>query len=134
MLVGRLSPRLIPFLGKPGQCGYFCTTPQGGRFAPTYLACTRPDYRTVFEPGTLQPRGRDLTITPPRPQLFARMESIQMTSQSHDKHKCLSHLALTSRDFTAVTSHPFPPIKCSVNSKIKSEMYMYFACIKVIMN
>ncbi|GBN48576.1 hypothetical protein AVEN_248709-1 [Araneus ventricosus] len=41
MLVERLSPRwsstgLTRFLGRPGQCGYFCTTPMGGRVT-TYL-------------------------------------------------------------------------------------------------
>ncbi|GBM70453.1 hypothetical protein AVEN_50722-1 [Araneus ventricosus] len=28
------SPGPAPFLGRPGQCGYFCTTPTGGRLAP----------------------------------------------------------------------------------------------------
>ncbi|GBN37603.1 hypothetical protein AVEN_55614-1 [Araneus ventricosus] len=54
MLVERLSPRwsftgLAPFLGRPGQCGYFCATPTGGRLATTYdLACNRPHTRRIF--------------------------------------------------------------------------------------
>ncbi|GBM66311.1 hypothetical protein AVEN_87295-1 [Araneus ventricosus] len=54
MLVERLSPRwsstgLTPFLGRPGQCGYFCTTPTGRRLATMYdLACNRPHTRRVF--------------------------------------------------------------------------------------
>ncbi|GBN39969.1 hypothetical protein AVEN_197807-1 [Araneus ventricosus] len=43
MLVGRLSPRwsssgLAPFLGRPGQCGYFCTTPE----RPSILVDSKP--------------------------------------------------------------------------------------------
>ncbi|GBO15311.1 hypothetical protein AVEN_56285-1 [Araneus ventricosus] len=41
MLVERLYPRwfcigLAPFLGRRGQCGYFCATPMGGRLVTTY--------------------------------------------------------------------------------------------------
>ncbi|GBL75604.1 hypothetical protein AVEN_154928-1 [Araneus ventricosus] len=54
MLVERLSPRwsstgLAPFLGRPGQCGYFYATPTGGRLAITYdLARNRPHTRRIF--------------------------------------------------------------------------------------
>ncbi|GBM40258.1 hypothetical protein AVEN_201152-1 [Araneus ventricosus] len=78
MLVGRISPRwsstgLTPFLGRPCQCGYFCTTPAGGRLAPTYdLSCNRPNTRRIFggigfrtwNTPALNP---DLTTRPPRP-------------------------------------------------------------------
>ncbi|GBL77149.1 hypothetical protein AVEN_12780-1 [Araneus ventricosus] len=48
MLVRRLSPiwsspGLVPFLGGPGQCEYFCTKP-----APTDLTCTTPAYMAVL--------------------------------------------------------------------------------------
>ncbi|GBO46417.1 hypothetical protein AVEN_164343-1, partial [Araneus ventricosus] len=54
MLVERLSPRwssngLTPFLGRPGQCEYFCATPTVGRLATAYdLACSRPHTRRIF--------------------------------------------------------------------------------------
>ncbi|GBM52620.1 hypothetical protein AVEN_16734-1 [Araneus ventricosus] len=54
MLVERLSPRwsstgLTPFLGRPGQCGYFYATPTGGRLATSYdLACNKPHTRRIF--------------------------------------------------------------------------------------
>ncbi|GBN92045.1 hypothetical protein AVEN_60093-1 [Araneus ventricosus] len=54
MLVERLSPRwsstgLAPFLGRPGQCGYFCVTPTEGRLASTYdLACNGFHTRRIF--------------------------------------------------------------------------------------
>ncbi|GBL98069.1 hypothetical protein AVEN_84575-1 [Araneus ventricosus] len=54
MLVERLSPRwsstgLSPFLGRPGQCGYFYATPTGGRLATTYdLVCSRLHTRRIF--------------------------------------------------------------------------------------
>ncbi|GBM48378.1 hypothetical protein AVEN_103563-1 [Araneus ventricosus] len=72
MLVGRLSPRwsspgLTPFLGRPGHCGYFCTTPVGGRLTPTYdLARSRSNTQRIFsgfKPGTFRPRS--LTTKPP---------------------------------------------------------------------
>ncbi|GBM01607.1 hypothetical protein AVEN_60023-1 [Araneus ventricosus] len=53
-LVERLSPRLsstglAPFLGGPGQCGFFCATTTGGRLATTYdLVCSGPHARRVF--------------------------------------------------------------------------------------
>ncbi|GBO26046.1 hypothetical protein AVEN_205295-1, partial [Araneus ventricosus] len=53
MLVGRLSPRwsspvLTPFLRKPDQCRYFCTTPAGGHLTTTDLTRTRPVYMAVL--------------------------------------------------------------------------------------
>ncbi|GBM32743.1 hypothetical protein AVEN_83716-1 [Araneus ventricosus] len=54
MLVERLSPRwsstgLTPFLGRPGQCGYFCATPTGERLATAYdLACNGSHTRRIF--------------------------------------------------------------------------------------
>ncbi|GBN88796.1 hypothetical protein AVEN_250810-1 [Araneus ventricosus] len=78
MLVERLSPRwsssgLTPFLGRPGQCGYFCATPTGGRLATTYdLTCNRPHTRRIFGGIGFQacdlsvPRSR-LTTRPPQP-------------------------------------------------------------------
>ncbi|GBO24043.1 hypothetical protein AVEN_31794-1 [Araneus ventricosus] len=81
MLAERLSPRwsstgLTPFLGKPGQCGYFYATPTGGRLATTYdLACNRPHTRRIFSgngfrtlspPATLtlnEGRGSDLSLS-----------------------------------------------------------------------
>ncbi|GBN80639.1 hypothetical protein AVEN_21364-1 [Araneus ventricosus] len=47
MLVEQLSPcwsstGLTPFLGRPGQCGYFCTTAAEGRLDSLYsLICNR---------------------------------------------------------------------------------------------
>ncbi|GBM52154.1 hypothetical protein AVEN_265627-1 [Araneus ventricosus] len=66
MLVERLSPRwsstgLTPFLGRPGQCGYFYATPTGGRLATTFdLACNRPHTRWIFSGigfSNLEPSG-----------------------------------------------------------------------------
>ncbi|GBM53948.1 hypothetical protein AVEN_79920-1 [Araneus ventricosus] len=54
MQVERLSPRwsstgLTPFLGRPGQCGYFYATPTEGRLATMYdLTCNRPHTRRIF--------------------------------------------------------------------------------------
>ncbi|GBM29475.1 hypothetical protein AVEN_255856-1 [Araneus ventricosus] len=54
MLVERLSPRwsstgLTPFLGRPGQCGYFYATPTGGCLDTTNdLACNRSHTRRIF--------------------------------------------------------------------------------------
>ncbi|GBL88405.1 hypothetical protein AVEN_103052-1 [Araneus ventricosus] len=53
MLVGRLSLRwsstgLTSVLGRPGQCGYFDTTPVGGHLTPTDLTCTGPTYTAVL--------------------------------------------------------------------------------------
>ncbi|GBN02609.1 hypothetical protein AVEN_93172-1 [Araneus ventricosus] len=54
MLVERLSPHwfstgLAPLLDRQGQCGYFYTTPTGGRLATTYdLACSRSHTRRIF--------------------------------------------------------------------------------------
>ncbi|GBO06547.1 hypothetical protein AVEN_84073-1 [Araneus ventricosus] len=43
------STGLTPFLGRPGQCGYFYATPMGGRLASTYdLACNRPHTQRIF--------------------------------------------------------------------------------------
>ncbi|GBO05905.1 hypothetical protein AVEN_130593-1 [Araneus ventricosus] len=43
------TPKLTPFLGRPGQCGYFYATPKGGRLTTTYdLACSRPHARRIF--------------------------------------------------------------------------------------
>ncbi|GBO28048.1 hypothetical protein AVEN_25587-1 [Araneus ventricosus] len=78
MLVERLSPRwsspgLTPFLGRPGQCGYFYATPTGGRLATTYdLARNRPHTRRIFSgigfrAWNLRPQSRDLTTRPPHP-------------------------------------------------------------------
>ncbi|GBM88167.1 hypothetical protein AVEN_198837-1 [Araneus ventricosus] len=50
MLVERLSPHwsstgLTPFLGRPGQRGYFCATPMGRRLVTAYdLAFSRLTY------------------------------------------------------------------------------------------
>ncbi|GBL78958.1 hypothetical protein AVEN_48925-1 [Araneus ventricosus] len=85
MLVELLSPRwsstgLTPFLGRPGQCGYFYATPTGGRLATTYdLTCKCPIHGgssvgSGFESGTLRPQSRDLTTGPPRPRLSFQKE------------------------------------------------------------
>ncbi|GBM76432.1 hypothetical protein AVEN_2083-1 [Araneus ventricosus] len=43
------STGLTPFLGRPGQCGYFYATPTGGRLTTTYdLMCNRPHTRRIF--------------------------------------------------------------------------------------
>ncbi|GBM84196.1 hypothetical protein AVEN_16011-1 [Araneus ventricosus] len=45
---GLSSTGLTPFLGRPGQCGYFYATPTGGRLATMYdLACKRPQTRRI---------------------------------------------------------------------------------------
>ncbi|GBM37442.1 hypothetical protein AVEN_221578-1 [Araneus ventricosus] len=78
MLVGRPSHRwsssgLTPFLGRPGQCEYFCSHQREDVWPPTYdLTCNRPDTRQIFsgigfELGALRPRSRDHATTPPRP-------------------------------------------------------------------
>ncbi|GBL98881.1 hypothetical protein AVEN_165709-1 [Araneus ventricosus] len=48
MPLGRLSPGFTPFLGMPGQYGYFHTTPAGGHLALMDLMCTRPAYAAVL--------------------------------------------------------------------------------------
>ncbi|GBN08304.1 hypothetical protein AVEN_90466-1 [Araneus ventricosus] len=67
------STGLTPFLGRPGQCGYFYATPTGRRLTTTYdLTCNRPIHggssvESGFEPGTLRLQSRDLTTRPPWP-------------------------------------------------------------------
>ncbi|GBN06611.1 hypothetical protein AVEN_260457-1 [Araneus ventricosus] len=78
MLVGRLSPRwsstgFTPFLGRPVQCVYFCTTAAAGRLDTTYdLACNRPHSRRFFRGIGFRawspPASRSSPCTrPPRP-------------------------------------------------------------------
>ncbi|GBM62908.1 hypothetical protein AVEN_11364-1 [Araneus ventricosus] len=72
MLVELLSPRwsctgLTPFLGRPGQCGYFYATPSGGRLNSTYdLTCNRPHTRRIFS--GIGFRTLHLPSPKPRPQ------------------------------------------------------------------
>ncbi|GBM42649.1 hypothetical protein AVEN_221761-1 [Araneus ventricosus] len=43
------STGLAPFLGKPGQCGYFYAIPTGERLATTYdLACSMLHTRRIY--------------------------------------------------------------------------------------
>ncbi|GBM77606.1 hypothetical protein AVEN_165632-1 [Araneus ventricosus] len=97
MLVERLAPRwsstgLIPFLGRPGQCGYFYATPTGVRLATMYgSTCNRPIHggssvESGFEPGTLQPQSRNLTTRPPQPQIRKGVPA-QAFSSSSDRSK-----------------------------------------------
>ncbi|GBM11562.1 hypothetical protein AVEN_245893-1 [Araneus ventricosus] len=85
MLVGRLSPRwsspgLAPFLGRPGQCGYFCTTPAEGRLT-LYVRfsvqkgqyTTDLQWESGFKPGNLRPQSRDLTTRSLRPRDFPEL-------------------------------------------------------------
>ncbi|GBL90090.1 hypothetical protein AVEN_135449-1 [Araneus ventricosus] len=64
---------LTPILGRPGQCGYFCTTPTGGllAFYVCTSSCNAPkdgsSAESGFEPGALLPRSLDPTTRPPRP-------------------------------------------------------------------
>ncbi|GBL81878.1 hypothetical protein AVEN_50480-1 [Araneus ventricosus] len=49
MLVGRLSPGLTPFFGKPGQCRYFAPHQRDDVWLPTYdLSRNRPNTRRIF--------------------------------------------------------------------------------------
>ncbi|GBM07068.1 hypothetical protein AVEN_177042-1 [Araneus ventricosus] len=67
MLVGRFSPRgssagITPFVGRLGQCEYFCTTPAGGHLARLHSGSS---VESGFEAGTLRPRGSDFTTRSP---------------------------------------------------------------------
>ncbi|GBM06755.1 hypothetical protein AVEN_62999-1 [Araneus ventricosus] len=76
MLVGRLSlrwssPGLTPFLDRPSQCGYFCTTPTGGRLIHGVRFSVLQAYmhggflaESGFDPGTLRLRSQDHTTIP----------------------------------------------------------------------
>ncbi|GBO15578.1 hypothetical protein AVEN_58526-1 [Araneus ventricosus] len=82
MLVGQLSPStgLAPFLGRPGQCGYFGTTPAGECVSTTYdyvctLRTTGPIHsessgEAGFVSGTFRLRSRDLTARSPLSSRF----------------------------------------------------------------
>ncbi|GBL97118.1 hypothetical protein AVEN_144571-1 [Araneus ventricosus] len=60
-------PALHPFLGRPGQCGYFYATPTGGRLATTYdLACNKPHARRIFD----EIGFRDCGLPAPRPRPY----------------------------------------------------------------
>ncbi|GBN00879.1 hypothetical protein AVEN_21228-1 [Araneus ventricosus] len=49
LLQSSTLPAFTPFLGRPGQCGYFYATLTGGRLATTYdLACNRPHTRRIL--------------------------------------------------------------------------------------
>ncbi|GBN30216.1 hypothetical protein AVEN_261926-1 [Araneus ventricosus] len=75
MLMERLSPHwsstgLPPFLGRPGQCGYFCTAPAEGCFIWCAVVPIHggTSVESVLEPAALRYRGGDLTTRPLRPR------------------------------------------------------------------
>ncbi|GBM41586.1 hypothetical protein AVEN_196201-1 [Araneus ventricosus] len=58
-------------LGLAGQCGYFCTTPAGGRLATTFSVQHVPyttdlQWNRVSSLEPSRPQSRDLTTRPPR--------------------------------------------------------------------
>ncbi|GBM17994.1 hypothetical protein AVEN_238391-1 [Araneus ventricosus] len=83
----RLSPRwsstgLTPFLGRPGQCGYFYAPPTGVRLTTTYdLVCNRPHTWRIFSgigsrTWNLEPSGPKAETLPPRPSRALRKYSM----------------------------------------------------------
>ncbi|GBM37481.1 hypothetical protein AVEN_263153-1 [Araneus ventricosus] len=82
MLVGLSrwsSTGLTPFLGRPGQCGFFYATPVGELLTNVSFNGNQAyknggsSLESGFEPGALQLRSRDLTTRPPWSSLYCRI-------------------------------------------------------------
>ncbi|GBN77743.1 hypothetical protein AVEN_249862-1 [Araneus ventricosus] len=70
MLVGLLSPGLTPFLGRPGLCGYFCTTPVGEVWPVVRFNVQKTPYTVDIQWSRVSNpafRSRHLTTKPQRP-------------------------------------------------------------------